>query len=119
LSWPLETMDGSRLNGDSAILLPLSQMEPKMAQIDKEIERETGKETGSKMGKEMDKLVIAISSRALFDLSESHQVFEEQGLEAYQQYQIAREDEPLQPGDAFVLVNKLLRLNSLLGAPRV
>src|SRR5690606_20358559 len=62
---------------------------------------------------------IGISSHALFYLSESHQVFEEQGLEAYQQYQIAREDEPLQPGDAFVLVNKLLRLNSLLGAPRV
>ena len=75
------------------------------------VERETGRE--------MDRLVIAISSRALFDLSESHQVFEEQGLEAYQQYQIAREDEPLQPGDAFVLVNKLLRLNTLLGSPRV
>lgn len=30
-----------------------------------------------------DKLVIAISSRALFDLDESHQVYEQEGLEAY------------------------------------
>ena len=54
--------------------------------------------------KNIDKLVIAISSRALFDLDESHRVYEEQGLEAYQQYQIAHESEPLQPGGAFSLV---------------
>ena len=34
------------------------------------------------------KLVIAISSRALFNLDESHEVYETQGLEAYRQYQI-------------------------------
>lgn len=61
-----------------------------------------------------DKLVIAISSRALFDLDESHQVFEQEGLEAYRQYQIAREDIPLEPGEAFPLVQKLLRINNLL-----
>lgn len=66
-----------------------------------------------------EQLVIAISSRALFDLSESHRVFEEQGLEAYQRYQIAHEEEPLAPGDAFVLVKKLLRINQLLGSSRV
>lgn len=66
----------------------------------------------------VDPLVIAISSRALFDLAESHKVFEEEGLDAYRNYQIAHEDEPLQPGDAFSLVKKLLRLNDLLeGAP--
>ncbi|MDP1930094.1 MAG: 5'-nucleotidase [Gammaproteobacteria bacterium] len=69
--------------------------------------------------KSVGKLVIAISSRALFDLDESHRVFEEQGLEAYQQYQIAHEEEPLEPGDAFVLVNKLLNLNTLIKAQRV
>ncbi|MDX1489941.1 MAG: 5'-nucleotidase [Pseudohongiellaceae bacterium] len=69
--------------------------------------------------KKTDKLVIAISSRALFNLEESHKVFVEQGLEAYQQYQISHEEEPLEPGDAFVLVEKLLRINSLLDAPRV
>ena len=57
------------------------------------------------------KLVIAISSRALFNLDESHLVYEEEGLKAYSQYQIEREDEPLEPGEAFPLVHKLLRLN--------
>src|SRR5271170_5927183 len=57
-----------------------------------------------------DKLVVAISSRALFDLSESHRVFTEQGVEAYQRYQIGREDEILAPGPAFTLVKKMLRL---------
>ncbi|HEY7885637.1 MAG TPA: 5'-nucleotidase [Cellvibrionaceae bacterium] len=66
------------------------------------------------------KLVIAISSRALFNLDDSHKVYMEQGLEAYSQYQIAREDEPLAPGDAFPMVKKLLRLNeNLPGDPRV
>ena len=67
-----------------------------------------------------DKLVIAISSRAMFDMDESHQVFESEGLAAYSQYQIEREDEPLQPGDAFALVKKLLSINDRLrGEPRV
>jgi len=61
-------------------------------------------------------LVVAISSRALFDLDESHAVFETQGLEAYAEYQISRENEILQPGEAFQLVRKLLALNS--GVPR-
>ena len=57
------------------------------------------------------KLVIGTSSRALFDLGESHQVYEEKGLEAYSKYQIEREDEPLSPGAAFPLVKKLLNIN--------
>jgi 5'-nucleotidase len=57
------------------------------------------------------KLVVAISSRALFDLDESHQVFETQGLDAYRQYQIEHEDKVLEKGGAFALVEKLLRLN--------
>jgi len=66
------------------------------------------------------KLVIAISSRALFDLSASHEVYQQQGLEAYQAYQIEHEDEPLAPGDAFALVEKLLAINAQLpGEPRV
>ncbi|MEP4147936.1 MAG: 5'-nucleotidase [Halioglobus sp.] len=62
-----------------------------------------------------DKLVIAISSRALFNLDESHQVYQSDGLSAYSEYQVAREDEPLEPGEAFPLVHKLLRLNEMLG----
>lgn len=66
------------------------------------------------------KLIIAISSRALFDLDESHRIFEQEGLDAYQRYQIDHEEEVLAPGDAFRLVQKLLRINELLnGEPRV
>lgn len=57
------------------------------------------------------RLVVAISSRALFDLDESHKVFEEQGTEAYCQHQIENEDVPLAPGGAFNLAKKLLALN--------
>ena len=60
------------------------------------------------------KLVIAISSRALFNLDDSHHVFEQQGLEAFQRYQIEHEEQPLEPGEAFPLVQKLLRLNERL-----
>lgn len=60
------------------------------------------------------KLVIGISSRTLFDLDESHKIYEEQGLEAYQKYQIDHENEILKPGVAFSLVKKLLNLNELV-----
>jgi len=39
-----------------------------------------------------------------------------EGLQAYSEYQVAREEEPLEPGEAFPLVHKLLRLNERLGA---
>lgn len=57
------------------------------------------------------KLVVAISSRALFNLDDSHRIFETQGKEAFCAYQIEREDELLSPGVAFPLVKKLLSLN--------
>ena len=57
------------------------------------------------------KLIVAISSRALFDLAESHALFENTGLDAYRGYQMARENELLEPGIAFPLVQKLLKLN--------
>ena len=47
------------------------------------------------------RLIVAISSRALFDLSESHAVYERDGVEAYQRHQVAHENELLQPGVAF------------------
>ena len=59
------------------------------------------------------KLVIAISSRALFNLSDSHRVYLEEGLEAFQDYQVQHEDDLLEPGDAFPLVQKLLAINDL------
>lgn len=56
-------------------------------------------------------LVVAISSRALFDLEEGHQIYERDGIDAYCQYQIERENEILKRGVAFPLVEKLLALN--------
>lgn len=63
------------------------------------------------------KMVVAISSRALFDLQESHSVYEKHGVGAYCEYQIEHENEPLKPGTAFPLVQKLLKLNEM-GQPR-
>lgn len=65
------------------------------------------------------KLVLAISSRALFDLRDSHAIYERDGVGAYRQYQIDHEDEVLEPGDAFLLVEKLLSLNTSLTQARV
>jgi 5'-nucleotidase len=62
-----------------------------------------------------DRLVVAITARALFDLEATHAVFEGEGLEAYARHQRARENEVLEPGIAFPLVRKLLALNE--GAP--
>jgi 5'-nucleotidase len=55
-----------------------------------------------------DKVVIAISSRALFDLDDSNKVFEEKGLKEYIEYQIKHEEEILKHGVAFPLIKKLL-----------
>jgi 5'-nucleotidase len=60
------------------------------------------------------RLTIAISSRALFDLEESHRIFETEGVDAYCRYQVERESESLEPGVAFGLVQKLLHLNRSL-----
>jgi 5'-nucleotidase len=76
-------------------------------------------EIASKIMKQAKKLVIAISSRALFDLDESHRVFEEEGKEAFCRYQVEHEDEILAPGVAFTLVKKLLAINRVLPEPRV
>lgn len=56
-------------------------------------------------------LVVAISSRALFDLDESNAIYEQDGIQAYADYQIAHENEPLAVGGAYQLVKKLLKLN--------
>ena len=61
------------------------------------------------------RLIVAISSRALFDLSESHRIFETQGVDAYRAYQVAHEGDLLAPGVAFPLAKKLMNLNVLLG----
>ena len=57
-----------------------------------------------------DKLVVGVSSRALFDLEEENKIFEEQGIEAYAKYQKEHENDVLKPGFAFPLVKALLNL---------
>ena len=57
------------------------------------------------------KMVIGISSRALFDLEAENRIYEEQGLQAYLEYQIGHEKDILKPGTAFPLIRALHKLN--------
>lgn len=59
-----------------------------------------------------DKLVVAISSRALFDFEEENRVFEAGNLQAYEALQRERLTVPARPGVAFALIRKLLALNT-------
>jgi len=63
------------------------------------------------------KFVVAVASSALFDLRESDRVYQEQGVDEYRRYQRENENVLLQPGVAFPLVRRLLRLNE--GVPDV
>ena len=56
-------------------------------------------------------LVVAISSRALFDFEEENLVFEQSYDRAYMKLQLERLEEPAKPGVAFSLVKKLLAFN--------
>src|SRR5512145_1787370 len=56
-------------------------------------------------------LVVAISSRALFDFEEENRLFETGDDRAYMKLQLERLDTPAQPGVAFSLVHKLLAFN--------
>ena len=56
-------------------------------------------------------LVVAISSRALFDFEEENQVFEQSDDRAYMKLQLERLEAPAKPGVAFSLVKKLLAFN--------
>src|SRR5690242_7912436 len=58
------------------------------------------------------KLVVALSSRALFDLEEENRVFEGSNDAAYMALQLERLELPAQRGVAFPLVKKLLAFNS-------
>ena len=50
----------------------------------------------------------------MFDMQASHNVYKEKGLKSYSEYQIDNEDIPLDPGEAFPLVKKLLNINNHL-----
>lgn len=61
-----------------------------------------------------DKLVIAVASSALFDLSESDRVFRTEGEAAYRAYQEVHLDKPLERGVAFPFVRRFLSINRAL-----
>jgi 5'-nucleotidase len=58
------------------------------------------------------KLVVALSSRALFDFEEENGVFESADDAAYMALQLERLEQPARPGAAFPLVRKLLAFNA-------
>ena len=66
-----------------------------------------------------DKLVVAISSRALFDLERENQIFEQEGIDAYTKHQIEHGNTILPKGTAFPLVEALLSLNEKFEEPIV
>lgn len=61
------------------------------------------------------RLVIGVSSRALFDLTVENEIFQSQGVEAYCSYQVEHEKELLKPGNGFKLVEALLNINNIPG----
>lgn len=61
------------------------------------------------------KLVIGVSSRALFDLSYENDIFEKEGVEAFSRYQLEHENDILKPGPGFSLIQALLHINTLPG----
>ena len=62
------------------------------------------------------KLVIAISSRALFDLEEENHIFEKDGLDAYYKYQLENQDKSLKKGTGYRLVENILKINSFFSS---
>lgn len=64
-------------------------------------------------------MVIGVSTRALFDVEEEHDVFMREGEEAYSALQRERETDPLKRGCAFEPLQRLLALNPQDGAPCV
>lgn len=62
-------------------------------------------------------LTIAVTSRTLFDLEAEHQIYQQHGSDAFNHYQRENENTILNPGSAFGLVSKLLKLNTP-GKPR-
>jgi 5'-nucleotidase len=60
-----------------------------------------------------EKLVVGVTSTALFDFSKEHKIFLEDGLEAFRAYQAEHSDEPPPPGAAFPFIKRLLHLNKV------
>lgn len=59
------------------------------------------------------KLVVGVSSRALFDLTKENEIFESKGVDFYCKYQVEHENDILSPGPGFSLIKALLNINKL------
>ena len=58
-------------------------------------------------------LVIGVSSRALFDLNRENEIYEKEGLEAYCRYQLEHENDVLNLGTGFALIEAMLSINEI------
>lgn len=65
------------------------------------------------------KLVVAISSRALFNLDKENEIFEKEGAQKYIDYQVQNENTPIEKGTAYSLIKGLLKLNASFEEPIV
>ncbi|GAA4324332.1 5'-nucleotidase [Mucilaginibacter gynuensis] len=59
------------------------------------------------------KLVVGVSSNALFDLEIEDKIFEEQGVKKYREYQIANKAKMLKKGVAFPFIKRFLNINNV------
>lgn len=59
------------------------------------------------------KLVVGISSNALFDLAEEDRIFRENGLQAYRKYQIENKQKIILKGVAYPFIKRLLHINDV------
>ena len=60
-----------------------------------------------------EKLVVGISSNALFDLQKEDNIFKKEGLEAYREYQVKNRDVILEKGVAFPFIKRFLAINEV------
>lgn len=59
------------------------------------------------------KLVVGITSTALFDFAKEHEIYVNDGLDAFRAYQVDHRKEIPPPGAAFPFIQRLLHLNKV------
>lgn len=64
------------------------------------------------------KLVVGLSTNALFDLREEDRIFREEGVEAYKKFQINNRSKVIEKGLAFSFARRLLNINKIFPKER-
>ncbi|KAG8580120.1 hypothetical protein GDO81_007147 [Engystomops pustulosus] len=67
-----------------------------------------------KLPKPQNAITIAVSSRVLFNMVSERQMYEDEGVEKYVEYQQKNEEIPLKPGPAFPFVKAVEEVNKQL-----